>query len=114
MNVTLNLVNHEKEITTLYRVLRKLNIHDIELNYDQNGLIAKDDDNVWHGMEFYEFLVNDAIVFDDNKTAIGIPDELLEDFKKLYEENDANYKKDNDNKENNNSKTKNKRKDFVR
>lgn len=114
INSTVNLINQENEKRILYQILRKLNIHDIELDYDKNGLVAKDDDNVWHGIEFYDFLVNEAIVFEDDNTAIGIPDELIEDFKKLYEENDANCKKNNDNKENENSKTNDKRKDFVR
>lgn len=71
------------EINILYKVLNCLKIGDIDLYYDKNNLlVAKDDwDNEWHGKEFYEFLIDEAFVYDDN-SVLGIDDELLMDFNK--------------------------------
>ena len=82
-----NAVN-ESETKTLYAVLSALKIDDVELNYDDNGLVATDSmDNEWHGQDFYKFLVEEAFVFEDNGGVLGISDELLKDFTKLSEDN---------------------------
>ena len=82
-----NAVN-EGETKTLYAVLSALKIDDVELNYDDNGLVATDSmDNEWHGQDFYKFLVEEAFVFEDNGGVLGISDELLKDFTKLSEDN---------------------------
>ena len=78
----------ERETKTLYAVLSALKIDDVELNYDDNGLVATDSmDNEWHGQDFYKFLVEEAFVFEDNGGVLGISDELLKDFTKLSEDN---------------------------
>lgn len=62
------------EIGLLYDVLNKYKIDNIELMYDDNGnLIAMDDEVVWYGKEFYDFLFDEVFVYEDN-----IPD-LIED-----------------------------------
>ena len=82
-----NAVN-ESETKTLYAVLSALKIDDVELNYDDNGLVATDSmDNEWHGQDFYKFLVEEAFVFEENGGVLGISDELLKDFTKLSEDN---------------------------
>lgn len=82
-----NAVN-ESETKTLYAVLSALKIDDVELNYDDNGLVATDSmDNEWHGQDFYKFLVEEAFVFEDNGGVLGISDKLLKDFTKLSEDN---------------------------
>ena len=82
-----NAVN-ESETKTLYAVLSALKIDDVELNYDDNALVATDSmDNEWHGQDFYKFLVEEAFVFEDNGVVLGISDELLKDFTKLSEDN---------------------------
>ena len=79
---------NESEIKTLYAVLSALKIDDVELDYDDNGLVATDSmDNEWHGQEFYKFLVEEAFVFEDNGGVLGISDEVLKDFTKLSEDN---------------------------
>ena len=79
---------NERETKTLYAVLSALKIDDVELNYDDNGLVATDSmDNEWHGQDFYKFLVEEAFVFEDNGGVLGISDELLKDFTKLSEDN---------------------------
>lgn len=70
------------EIAILYKILNKLKINDIELDYDNSILIAKDDDNEWHGAEFYDFLINETFVYIDNGV-LGINDELLAEFNKF-------------------------------
>ena len=75
------------EIKTLYSVLSALKINDVELSIEDGILIADDGDNVWEGQEFYEFLVDEAIVFNDDGSALGISDELLGEFGKLAEQN---------------------------
>ncbi|MGN0462466.1 MAG: helicase-related protein [Ruminococcus sp.] len=82
--------NRETEI--LYSILDRLNIDDISLSYDENGLVAKDDNNEWHGAEFYHFLVDETFVFENDGSVLGIRPELLDDFKVLSEHNDVEVK----------------------
>ncbi len=78
----------DKQIGTLYDVLRALRINDIELSYNDNGtLVATDSDNTWVGAEFYTFLMEEAFVYEDNGSVLGIKDELYADFKALAMEN---------------------------
>ncbi len=76
-----------KETEVLYKVLSALKIDDIDLVYKDSILIADDGDTVWEGQEFYEFLVDEAIAFEDDGSALGISDELLDEFGKLAEQN---------------------------
>lgn len=70
------------EFTTLYKVLRSLRIEDVNLEYDGKGLVATDSmNNEWHGKEFYKFLVEEAFVFQDDGSILGIRDEILSEFK---------------------------------
>ncbi len=70
------------EIGLLYDVLNKYKIDDIELMYDDNGnIIAMDDEVVWYGKEFYDFLFDEVFVYEDN-----IPDLIEEkDYIRLKE-----------------------------
>lgn len=85
----LSFYNHDdKQIGTLYDVLHALKIDDVELSYDENGtLIATDSDNKWTGKEFYSFLINEAFVYEENGSVLGISDELYADFKAQAAEN---------------------------
>lgn len=74
-----------KETEILYKVLSALKIDDIELTYEDGILVARDNDNMWSGKEFYEFLVKEAFVFEKDGSVLGIRDELLKDFKELSE-----------------------------
>ncbi len=78
---------YDRESEILYDVLSCLKIDDIELDFDGAGVVANDDDNIWHGAEFYRFLVDEAIVWNDDGSAIGINQELLYDFIELSEHN---------------------------
>lgn len=73
-------VPKNSETNILYKVLHSLKINDIDLYYDkENVLIAKDDENEWRGKEFYDFLIDEAFVYEDDGV-LGINDELLSDF----------------------------------
>lgn len=78
---------YDRETEILYDVLFALKIDDVELNFDDDGLVATDGYSTWHGMEFYEFLVEDAFVFEDDGSVLGISDDLLKDFTGLSEHN---------------------------
>ena len=83
---------YDRETEILYSVLGRLKIDDIELSYDENGLVARDSDNEWHGAEFYHFLVDEAFVFEDDGSVLGIRPDLLDDFKALSEHNGVEVK----------------------
>ena len=85
---------YDRETEILYSVLGRLKIDDIELSYDENGLVARDSDNEWHGAEFYHFLVDEAFVFADDGSVLGIRPDLLDDFKALSEHNGVEVKGD--------------------
>ena len=87
---------YDRETEILYSVLGRLKIDDIELSYDENGLVARDSDNEWHGAEFYHFLVDEAFVFEDDGSVLGIRPDLLDDFKVLSEHNGVEVKDDRD------------------
>lgn len=74
----------ESEIQILYKVLRKLNIHDINLQISNNNLIAKDSmGNKWKNEEFYKFLIDETFVFNKDESVVGINNDLLSEFKIL-------------------------------
>lgn len=83
---------YDRETEILYSVLGRLKIDDIALSYDENGLVARDSDNEWHGAEFYHFLVDEAFVFEDDGSVLGIRPDLLDDFKALSEHNGVEVK----------------------
>ena len=83
---------YDRETEILYSMLGRLKIDDIELSYDENGLVARDSDNEWHGAEFYHFLVDEAFVFEDDGSVLGIRPDLLDDFKALSEHNGVEVK----------------------
>lgn len=92
MAVATEIPVYDRETEILYSVLGRLKIDDIELSYDENGLVARDSDNEWHGAEFYHFLVDEAFVFEDDGSVLGIRPDLLDDFKALSEHNGVEVK----------------------
>ncbi len=84
---------YDRETEILYDVLGYLKIDDVEFTFDENGLVASDSmDNVWHGAEFYNFLVEDAFVFEKDGSVLGIPDEVIRDFADLCEHNGVAFR----------------------
>ncbi len=84
---------YDRETEILYDVLGYLKIDDVEFTFDENGLVASDSmDNVWHGAEFYNFLVEDAFVFEKDGSVLGIPDEVIRDFAELCEHNGVAFR----------------------
>ena len=78
---------YDREIGILNNVLYRLRIDDIDLDYDEKGLVAKDDNNVWHGAAFYRFLIDEVFVFRDDGSIAKIDGGLYQDFKTLAEHN---------------------------
>ena len=74
----------ERESEVLESVLNKLNIGDIKLAFEDGELIAADDSsNVWRGKQFYNFLVEDAISYDEYGKPNEIDGDVLADFTEL-------------------------------
>lgn len=83
--LTEKLEPYDREMKILYDVFDRLKIEDIGLSFDENGIVAKDRDNEWHGEEFYHFLADEAIVWNEDGSALGIEAETISDFKSLCE-----------------------------
>lgn len=84
---------YDRETEILYDVLGYLKIDDVEISFDADGLVATDSmDNVWHGAEFYDFLIEDAFVFEKDGSVLGIPDEVVRDFAQLCEHNGVEFR----------------------
>lgn len=81
----LELPVYDRETEILYNILTSLQIDDVTLSYDENGLVAKVGDKEWHGAEFYQFLTGE-------KSIQSIDVELLTDFKALCEHNEVEFK----------------------
>ena len=81
----------DRETEILYSVMHKLKINDIALSYEGDMLVARDEDNEWKGKEFYHFLIDEAIVFDDDGKAVGFDEDTLSDFEELAKYNDVPF-----------------------
>lgn len=82
----------EHEIHILDCLLDTVKIYDIQLLYDENGVLqARDEEgNSWTGKEFYRFLTEECLCFDsDGNLAWGqyVPADILEPYKELSVEN---------------------------
>lgn len=79
----------DNELYLLDHILYKHKIYDITLDYDENkNIVAKDDDNIWKGKEFYDFLYDEVFVYNSQ----GMVDLLtreelrhLDEYRKKYE-----------------------------
>lgn len=78
-------IPESEEIKVIYKVLNALKIYDVDLFYDDNGLVAKDAEYEWHGTEFYDFLENDVFTPADDGVA-GLDNDLLADFRRFEEQ----------------------------
>lgn len=74
----------EREAEVLESVLNKLNIGNIKLAFEDGELVAADgSSNVWRGKQFYDFLVEDAISYDEYGKPNEIDGDVLADFTEL-------------------------------
>lgn len=74
------------EIATTESILEKLKINDIYVAWDDDNhqIIAHDDmNNIWYGQEFYDFMLNEAIVYNNDNVSTVIPTPLLHHFEYL-------------------------------
>ena len=75
----------EREIDILYDVLYQMKIEDIVLSYEEGTLVARDDENEWKGIEFYYFLIDEAMSFDEKGELSGMVmnEAILAEFNEL-------------------------------
>ena len=84
MKIVFNIENIEHEVDIITRVLRCLKIEDIEIRYDEKGLVATDSwNNTWRNEEFYKFLIEEAFVYTGDNEVLGISPELYKNFMEL-------------------------------
>lgn len=75
----------EDEIDILYTTLDRLKIYDIRLSHTKDGRIfAKDADSQWTGKNFYKFLLNDAIVYNQDGTSSVLTEHIHSDRHDVY------------------------------
>ena len=79
----------DREIDILHDVLSQMKMDNIGLSYADGVLVANDTKNQWHGADFYRFLIEEAMNFDENGELSGMvmDGEILADFKELAAHN---------------------------
>ena len=82
---------YDRETEILYDVLADLEMKDIELSFDADGLVATDGQNTWHGAELYKFIIDEAQVFWNVNTPQGLEEVLSSDFRELAEHNGVSF-----------------------
>ena len=82
---------YDRETEILYDVLADLEMKDIELSFDADGLVATDGQNTWHGAELYKFIIDEAQVFWNASTPQALEEALSSDFRELAEHNGVSF-----------------------
>ena len=61
-------MNRDDELDILCRMLDALKLDDVVLSYNKDGVLQADDSegNRWSGADFYKFLTNECLCFDDD------------------------------------------------
>ena len=83
---------YNDEIDLIDHILERHKIYDIIMDYDEDGIIiANDEDNnVWKGKEFYDFLFDELFVYNENGTVDLIDNkdfERLKEYRNKYLDN---------------------------
>ncbi|MDO5002774.1 MAG: SNF2-related protein [bacterium] len=80
---------YNDEIDLINHILNKHKIYDINLDFNEDGdLIAEDDDNVWEGKGFYNFLFDGLFNYNDDGTVDLVDNkdlERLKEYRKKYD-----------------------------
>lgn len=79
------------EINTLYNILLSLKIEDIDLTFNESGLVAKDNDNIWENENFYRFLIDEVFVYDEDGSVNGVDEKTLNEFIELTEKHNIRF-----------------------
>ena len=74
----------DNRVGNLNYVLSKLKMDDIDVQWDEefDEILAEDVDNIWHGKSFYDFLLEEAIVYESDGTSSLIDKDTLEQIKR--------------------------------
>jgi len=77
------------EIDHVNALLSAMKLDDVSVSWENDTIVARDDENTWHGQELYEFLLNEALTLDANFHPVQgqdisqeIVDAVIEDAKK--------------------------------
>ena len=74
------------EVSILLEIATRLKMNDMEFEYVDDVLTVHDlDGNTWKGEDYYQFLIDEAFVYLNNGSVLGIEDALYADFIKLAE-----------------------------
>ena len=85
-------VRDKREKKVITNVLYKLKINDVRLTWKNHSLVAKDDENVWYGKAFYDFILDEALVYDEQQQPQLI---RMEDYEELLSLRESYVVKDN-------------------
>ena len=81
---------YNDEIDLISHILHVHKIDDIVLNFDENSnLIAMDDENIWYGKEFYNFLFDDLFNYNEDGSVNLVDNKdltRLKEYRKKYED----------------------------
>jgi len=71
---------HDDEVESVFRVLALLHLDDLDVAWDDANdmLIVADGDHFWAGADFYDFLLKEAIMVDENGHSSVISEEDME------------------------------------
>ena len=69
-----------------------MKINDVRLTWKNHSLVAKDDENVWYGKAFYDFILDEALVYDEQQQPQLI---RMEDYEELLSLRESYVVKDN-------------------
>ncbi len=74
----------DNRVGNLYHILAKLKIDNIDVEWDDefDEIMAYDYDNSWHGQSFYDFLLEEAIVLEDDGTSPLFSKDTLEQLRR--------------------------------
>jgi len=76
---------YDRSTEILYSVLHALKMDDVGLDFEDEDIVAFDEENRWKGKELFRFLIDECFVFEGEGHVVGISDEELADFTALAE-----------------------------
>ena len=72
--------NHN-EIDHVNALLSAMKMDDVSVSWENDTIVARDDNNIWRGQELYEFLLNEALTLDENFHPVqgqDVPQDIVE------------------------------------
>ncbi|MBQ7298565.1 MAG: DEAD/DEAH box helicase family protein [Clostridia bacterium] len=69
------------EIDHVNALLSAMKMDDVSVSWENDTIVARDDNNIWRGQELYEFLLNEALTLDEHFHPVqgqDVPQEILD------------------------------------